>query len=170
VHATFREAAKSRLLLEDDSEWDRCMSDASFVKMPANLRNLFCSICVWSNPADPLALFEKYKNFLIEDYNLQFGETGIATNKCLIDFQKYFRVHGKKCSSYNLPEPTEFDIDNYMEIIDLNKEKIIADELYSKLNQNQLFVVNKIYDSIKNFKQNAKNAFFIDGPGNLLSK
>ncbi len=104
---------------------------------------------------------------MLEDYNQQFGETGIANNKCLIDFQKYFRVHGKNCGSYNLPEPTEYDLDTYMQIIDLNKAKIRADELFSKRNQNQLFVVNVINDSIKNFKQ---NDFLIDGSGYLFLK
>ena len=50
TYPTFKEAAKARSLLEDDSEWDRCLNDAVLVRMPQVLRKLFASICIWSNP------------------------------------------------------------------------------------------------------------------------
>jgi ATP-dependent DNA helicase PIF1 len=164
VFETFKEAAKSRLLLEDDSEWDRCLNEASLIHMPSNLRNLFCSICVWSNPVDPVHLFENYKELLMEDYLKKYDRFH-ALNKCLIDFNKYFQVHGKKCSSYSLPEPNNFDYENYESNIDLEKEKQLANLLYAKLNTNQLFVVDTILKSINNYDVKNKNSFFIDGPG-----
>ena len=58
TYLTFKDSAKARMLLEDDSEWEKCMEDVILLKMPSALRNLFASICVWSNPADVIALFE----------------------------------------------------------------------------------------------------------------
>ena len=62
-YKSFKQAALARGLLKDDLEWDRCMQEASLIQMLRQLRNLFCTICMFSNPTDPQALFEKYKNF-----------------------------------------------------------------------------------------------------------
>ena len=50
VYSTFKEAAISRGLLADDLEWERCIEEAILTQMPAQLRNLFCTICIFSNP------------------------------------------------------------------------------------------------------------------------
>ena len=167
VYGTFKEAAKARSLLEDDCEWEKCMDDAVLIKMPQPLRNLFSSICVWSHPADPLSLFNKYKNNLMEDFMFIHKDETIALNLCLIEIQKYFRVHGKRCSNFGLPEPVNFDYENNHEILDLNCEKKLADYLYKSLNVNQEFVVDTIMDKVNKFHPQNKNAFFVDGPGNL---
>ena len=60
-YTSFKEAAKARLLLEDDLEWDKCLENAVDVKMPHVLRNLFATICVWANPTD-LSLYLKNSN------------------------------------------------------------------------------------------------------------
>ena len=41
---SFKDAAKARSLLEDDSEWDKCLENSVLIKMPSTLRNLFASI------------------------------------------------------------------------------------------------------------------------------
>ena len=85
----------------------------------------------------------------------------------MIEIQKYFRVHGKRCSNFGLPEPVNFDYENNHEILDLNCEKKIAGNLYKTLNVNQEFVVDTIMDKVNKFHPQNKNAFFVDGPGNL---
>ena len=163
IHSTFKDAAQSRGLLPDDSEWDKCLQEASSIKMPNSLRNLFASICIFSNPTDPLTLFTKYLDFFIEDYLFHNNNREIAINKCLHHFEKYFQVNDKKCSHFYLPQPTKVIEDD--EPLNTNYEKILADGLYRQLNQNQLHVVETILQAVHNFAPQNSNAFFIDGPG-----
>jgi hypothetical protein len=135
------------------------------VKMPQSLRNLFASICVWSHPTDPLFLFNKYKHQLIEDFqNFHHDETK-SINLCLIELQKYFRVHGKRCCNFGLPEPVNFDYEDVNDIIDLPVEEKIANSLYKSLNINQLFVVDAITDKVFKFNPENQTAFFLDRSG-----
>ena len=89
-------------------------------------------------------------------------------NFCLIEMQKYFRVHGKNCSDFGLTNPTNFDFDDCNEILNVVNEKKIGEDLFKTLNRNQLSVVNTIIERVKNFNCLNKNAFYIDGPGKFI--
>jgi hypothetical protein len=67
VCATFKEAAIRRGLLEDDNEQTACLKEASEVKMPRALRQLFASLLLFSVPKDPKKLWEEHKTALTED-------------------------------------------------------------------------------------------------------
>ena len=115
----------SRGLLEDDLEWERCLQEAAFVHMPIQLRKLFCTICVFSNPSDPKALYEKFKESFLEDY-IRDGHTPmVSINKCLKDFKLFFQQHGLMCKNFSLPEPIE-DLNEKEEPLDLLKEAFIG--------------------------------------------
>jgi hypothetical protein len=43
VHPTFKAACLARGLLQDDAEWDQCLSEAVGVQLPRSLRQLFVS-------------------------------------------------------------------------------------------------------------------------------
>ncbi len=55
-------------LLEDDTEWDRCLEEAVTYAMPKQLRQLFATILVYCQPTQPELLFNKYKGDMIEDF------------------------------------------------------------------------------------------------------
>ena len=65
---TFKEAARRRGLLEDDQESDDCLTAAAISEVPAQLRQLFVTILMFNEPSDPLALWNKHKVALSEDY------------------------------------------------------------------------------------------------------
>ena len=165
VYTTFKESAKARGLLEDDKEWEKCLDDAKLVQMPKVMRNLFASICIWSHPTDPLFLFNKYKNYLCEDFIHTHNNEKLSLNLCLIELQKYFRVHGKRCMNFGLPEPLNFDYEDSNESININEEKKIASTLYKSLNKDQVVVVDTVMNKVSFFQPDNKNAFFCDGPG-----
>ena len=56
-----------RGLLEDDTEWHRCLEDASTFMMPAGLRELFASILHENAPTYPAALWDAFKGAMSED-------------------------------------------------------------------------------------------------------
>jgi hypothetical protein len=75
----------------------------------------------------------------------------------------YFNKHRKSCSDFGLPAPIHMNL-LICENIDLYKEKVIADNLYSLLNEDQSKAANQILQAINKVDLTSK-AFFIDGPG-----
>ena len=67
---TYKEACIARGMLEDDSEWDNCLAEASSASMPRSLRRLFANILVFGNPSDPGQLWESHAMSLTEDIRL----------------------------------------------------------------------------------------------------
>jgi hypothetical protein len=66
-HPTFKAACIARGLLQDDEEWRQCLQDASISATPHQLRDLFANILVFNDVADPLALWQEFKEDLAED-------------------------------------------------------------------------------------------------------
>ena len=67
VHKTFKQTALAFGLLESDEEWSDCMSEAAVSFMPKQLCSLFVTILIFGEPANPCALWEKYKENMGED-------------------------------------------------------------------------------------------------------
>jgi len=65
--ATFREACQCLNLLENDSHWDLTLADAT-VSAPVNqIRTLFAISIATCHPSNPTALWEKYKDEMVDD-------------------------------------------------------------------------------------------------------
>ena len=111
---TFKEAARRRGLLEDDQESDDRLTAAAMSEVPAQLRQLFVTIFMFNEPSDPLALWNKHKVPLSEDYlfkarvlapNLVLNE--YFTNKALRDIQYRLEQQGKSLSDFpGMPVPS----------------------------------------------------------------
>jgi len=166
---TFKEACLARGLLKDDIEWERCLSEAAETKMPKQLRNLFCTICCFCSPSDAPALFEKFKEYLIEDYIHLKDSNETATNKCLIHFEEFFQQQRLSCTTVlGHKYKPNFEITHLNnQTIDVLEEKKLGIELKSKLNTEQNIAVTTILKAVENVKIE-KKAFFIDGPGGKL--
>lgn len=65
---TFKEAAIRRGLLEDDSEHDATLAEAVTFASPQQLRQLYCVYLVHETLQDPNALWQRYKEHMMEDY------------------------------------------------------------------------------------------------------
>lgn len=163
IYETFKDAAIARGLLENDEEWYKCLEEAAIRQMPSQLRNLFCTICVFCSPTDPIALFFKYRFYFIEDFLNQNNSLETAYNNCLIEFQKFFKLHNLTCEHFGFVNPIYHSV-SIETPIDLVEEASKANEMKSKLNNDQSNIVNKIIDSLQNTSPVSK-AFFIDGPG-----
>jgi len=70
----------ARNLLEDDGEWDRCLSDARHMQTGSQLRSLFAIILKDGTPAQPDRLWEKYKVYLCDDIEHYLINNGILDN------------------------------------------------------------------------------------------
>jgi len=75
-HAYFKEACQQRGLLQDDAEWAQCMEEASSMASASCLRALFVALLVFNVVANPLALWEHFKEDMVEDFLYQTHQVG----------------------------------------------------------------------------------------------
>lgn len=64
---TFYAACLARGLLEDDGEWDQCLSEASVMQTGARLRHLFTTILLFCSPSQPDCLWFRYRRHICDD-------------------------------------------------------------------------------------------------------
>ena len=70
-HPTFHDACLARGLLQDDSEWERCLHDINIHASAAHMRDTFVTILCYNEMTDPLGLWEKFKEHMTADYLLR---------------------------------------------------------------------------------------------------
>lgn len=166
-YLTFREAAKARGFLLDDTVWKSTMEDAVVCSMPRQLQDLFAYICVFGSPTDPCKLYEDFKQDMMEDYCHRLRSQDPTCNECegyaLRDINDVLASHRMSCAHYGLPSPPVYlpEIDQE---IDQEKERQQAEEMSLTLNEEQRNAYDKITKAISN-KPLSENLFFIDGPG-----
>lgn len=68
TYNSFRDAAVAHGLLKTDDSNEKCMEEASAYQMPISLRQLFCTILVYCAPTNPIELFLKFEDQMVEDY------------------------------------------------------------------------------------------------------
>jgi len=68
VHPTFKVACLARGLLQNDVEWDQCLSEAAGVQLPRSLRQLFASLLIFNNVTNPGRLWDRHRGALTEDF------------------------------------------------------------------------------------------------------
>ncbi len=68
VHPTFKAACLARGLLQDDAEWDQCLSEVAGVQLPRSLRQLFASLLIFNNVSNPGRLWDKHEGAFTEDF------------------------------------------------------------------------------------------------------
>ena len=82
--STFKETATAYGLLESDTEWDNCLSEASIAFMPKQLHSLFVTILIFGQPLKPFDLWESIKVSWVKTYHemsLWLIQCQILTNK-----------------------------------------------------------------------------------------
>ena len=77
---TFNEACVEMGLVENDRIWIECMAEASAMKMPPAMRDLFCNIIVHCNPAQKRKLFDLYEKDMMDDFVRQRSRRGRRVN------------------------------------------------------------------------------------------
>jgi len=68
VHPTFKVACLARGLLQDDAEWDQCLSEAVGMQLPRSLRQFFASLLIFNNVTNPGRLWDMHMGAFTEDF------------------------------------------------------------------------------------------------------
>ncbi|CAF4426189.1 unnamed protein product [Rotaria sp. Silwood2] len=165
VCQTFMEAAKRRGLLCDDTEYERCMSEAVIFRMPQQLRTLFCVILLYCNPTRPVDLWNSFKAHMAEDFMQPVdSETAEAMEFYAIDAK--LKEQGRSCSDFDIPSPTSVPYSFESKIINKEEELRMGQEMYAMLNQDQRSIADTILASHRTQSTTtADSCFFTDGPG-----
>ena len=161
---TFKEACRRRHLLNDDAEWTNTLEEASNFKMPNQLRVLFATICLFCEPNDPLALWQKHKHALSEDHIRR--DESMGAMRALGHIDCIFRQHGKTLADFDLPKPDDEEPEETC--IDIEEAALNAALDLERLNREQRQVANVIIENISGHRRGEsfmERAFFIDGPG-----
>lgn len=170
LHPTFRSAAESLGLIENDQSIRQCLIEACQLRMPSALRRLFATILIYCQPIGLRALWDEFFPHLVEDYpsSSTTSNNEILVIKLLKDLNNLLRPLRKSISDFNelpsLPETVE-NIDELAEIMDdyFSVPIPIEDtECIAKLNVDQQSAYDKVMAAVT---AKTGGAFFIDGPG-----
>jgi hypothetical protein len=109
VCPTFQEACRLLGLLDDDTEIDLVMEEASSIRFGDQLRNVFVTILLYVRPSDPPAFWLRHKEKLCQDIRHRNGATcdnELIENEVLIYLQEKVQQENLDISvDFNLPRP-----------------------------------------------------------------
>jgi len=167
-YQTFKDAAKARGLLLDDTVWKATLQEAALINMPSQLRSLFTYICLFGNPSDPLALYNEFKWEMREDYCHRLhheGECHQCEDYALLDINETLKANNLSCVHFGLPIP---QIEVHVGEVSV-EEKVAAMEksleMQESFNADQKTAFEQIVNAFNEDGRGRSKCFFIDGPG-----
>ncbi|XP_052169379.1 uncharacterized protein LOC127786097 isoform X1 [Oryza glaberrima] len=181
IYPTFQAACQALGLLGDDREWSFAMADAAHWALPYQLRELFVTLLLFCDVANPLALFEEYMASMGEDATYHITHNALGINSSAPSITQYVRSYvlseldtllkntGYNLEQFHLPQPTAritsifanrllMDEQGY----DFDKILVEAVEQLGRLNLNQRDIYDAIVHSVNN---NVGQTFFVYGYG-----
>ena len=174
VYETFQEACRQHGLLEDDSQYNDAMINASYSDSPKKMRELFCYIMTnCPDVTDRLLLWNNHKHDMSEDIlyeerkkNPEKDFDDSIFNKCLILIEdRILQISGKDLSEfYGLPIPNRtvqrVSVEEKRETYDLEDLDQFVDENLDKLTDEQQNVFDTIISNLDH-----GGLWFLDAPG-----
>jgi hypothetical protein len=141
-YESYKEACLARGLIDDNKEWYKAMEEAEKIMLPQQMRQFLARLFVHCDPVDPMALWERFKNSLAEDFMQVNEETAIL--RAYKSLAIYCMEEGKQLKDIlKIPEYANINL-NEEEIIDKENELDAAKEMYSTLNDEQKVIIDAI--------------------------
>ena len=66
-YPTYKAVCIARGLLQDDTEWENCLQEATIIALPKQIRRLFATLLVFGQPLDPLGLLRRHIDAMSDD-------------------------------------------------------------------------------------------------------
>ena len=172
---SFKAVCIARGLLQDDREWDRCLTDAARWQTGNQFLALFVTILMNCAPTNPLQLWMKHKNTMGETIkwtlqkkhrNRSFSPQQIE-NLTLKEIQRRLRIYKKTLQDFSLPLPNKSDDINFELLRELGydeqKCKKQVDVNVSKMNDQQKEFYDAVVQTIDGYS--SQKLFFLDALG-----
>ena len=131
---TFKEACTKLGLLQDDNEWHYVLTEADFIQSSQALRELYITIVLYCEPADPRKLFEDHWEKWTDDITLKAQQKGLTLSPqqvrtmVLLDLQRRLQSREKDLRDACLENPTEEELGS-VETMTGNLAVMIREEL-----------------------------------------
>ena len=77
---TFKEACIAHNLLQDDTEWQKCLEEGAQIQTGKCLRQLFASILLFCEPINIALLWSKFKDALSDDISYRITNNQLFHN------------------------------------------------------------------------------------------
>ncbi|XP_053213883.1 uncharacterized protein LOC128397216 [Panonychus citri] len=167
IHGSFQSAARSRGLIEDDSEWVNCLQELVTVCFPKQLRETFSYILLFSNPANAKELFEQFKSHFCEDFLREFNQQ-VSEKLALDHIQSILDVHQKSLHEFGIEHHNNNASDIHVPMSSSRRQSYLNESInfYNSANNEQKFCIDTILKTIENTNPDTwSKAYFIDGPG-----
>ena len=178
---TYKQVCEQLGLLQDDGEWIEVLTESALTMSSKKLRNLYFMIIVWSAPANPRELFDKFWIDWGDDFRQRaqrkevvFSDDQLRT-MVLLDLKNQLFDVEKQLIDYGLHEPTEQELaavavltggmsSVIIEEMDFDVEQLTEDaqEIFTMYTEEQQAVHNRILDAIKN---DTRLALYINAKG-----
>ena len=178
VYPTFQLACKALGLLDDGKEWAEAFSEAVLTASSSQLRQLFVSVTLFCQIANPQDLLDQFWHTMHDDiriklssfspHNLHFSDNELK-NYVLYELEQLFNALATSLKDYNLPLPNDrlmSEIRNNLLREELNYD---ISELRSN-NEASISLLNtcqkKIYDRVmESISKNQQSLIFVYGHG-----
>ncbi|XP_068309880.1 uncharacterized protein [Pyrus communis] len=179
LEPTFQAACTSLGLLGDDKEWNSAMLEAVVTASSFQLRQLFVTLVLFCNVANPSTLFETHWKTMCDDISKNmmnaFGLQDVSKyqdqlrNSLLYELEKLFAASNSSLSKHHLPQPNKLMMDritnrSLREELDYNVDSLKHEHsnLFRLLNKEQKYVYDSVIQTIHN---NRSGLFFVHGHG-----
>ena len=178
---TFKEACTKLGMLQDDDEWHQVLTEADFIRSTPAVRELYITIVLYCEPADPGRLFQDHWEKWTDDIVRDAHRKGVTLSQeqlrtmVLLDLQRRLQSREKELRDAHLPSPTEEELRDVevmtgnlpvliREELDFNSEEMkeLARERYGQFTQEQRQIFDTIIDAVK---RDTPKLVFIDGRG-----
>ncbi|XP_024368015.2 uncharacterized protein [Physcomitrium patens] len=169
VHPTYKAACIARGLLQDDSEWENYLQEATVIALPKQVRRLFATLLVFGQPLDPLSLLKTHLDAMSDDWHNDQNRYC----KAILSIEEYLSSSDKHLTDFfNIEELNEFGYSNIVDVggdsndnIDFDNQNItFLEEDVGRLNEEQYIVFNAVTTAVLN-SDSPDRLFFLDGPG-----
>ncbi|KAG5566136.1 hypothetical protein RHGRI_001911 [Rhododendron griersonianum] len=180
VYPTYKAACIALGLLDDDNEWGAALTEASTWASGSQLRNLFCSMLMFSEVTNPLELWENHWVDLTDDLQNRVrrltGDVNLSLRECdlknlgLVEIENILNQNGRSLREFSpmpLPSSREAEIVSNRLIreelqYDSTFELQSFQSLHGGLNDDQLKVFNTIVEA---YDSRRGGLFFVYGSG-----
>lgn len=176
TYPTFQAACQALGLLGDNREWSFAMNDAAHWALPYQLRELFVTLLLFCDIANPFTLFEEHMNSMGEDahYHIthdrpridssRLSHTEYVRSYVLTELDTLLKNTGHSLEHFHLPQPTTQMASMFInrllmdeQVYDLDKISVEAAEQLGRLNYSQRHIYDAIVHSVNN---NTGHTFF----------
>ena len=165
---SFQEACTKLGLLQDDNEWHQVLTEANYIRSTKAVRELYVTIVLYCEPADPAKLFEDHWENWTDDIIREAQQKGVNLDQqqlrtmVLLDIQRRLQSREKDLRDAHLPTPTEEQLSD-VEVMtgnlpvmireeldfDTNQLKELATERYELFTEEQRHVFDTVVNAVK---------------------